>query len=71
VRNRFAGTCYRCGGHVAKGRGELERVTPEQYRMWPLTAKTRWLLVHGSCQIRFMNTDVHFQHNPAKTREAA
>lgn len=25
MRNRFQGTCYRCGGHVAKGAGHFER----------------------------------------------
>ena len=25
MRNRFPGTCYRCGGHVAKGAGHFER----------------------------------------------
>ena len=27
MRNRFPGTCYRCGGHVAKGGGHFEPVS--------------------------------------------
>lgn len=25
VRNKYAGTCYRCGAHVAVGKGHFER----------------------------------------------
>lgn len=25
MRNKYAGTCYRCGGHVAPGAGHFER----------------------------------------------
>lgn len=25
MRNKYPGTCYRCGGHVAKGEGHSEK----------------------------------------------
>lgn len=37
MRNRYPGTCYRCGGHVAAGEGHFERFIG------------RWRTQHASC----------------------
>lgn len=39
MRNRYPGTCYRCGGHVAAGDGHFERFMG------------RWRTQHASCAI--------------------
>ena len=40
MRNKFPGTCYRCGKHVAKGEGNFER------------HKGSWRLQHAECAIQ-------------------
>ena len=39
MRNRFAGTCYRCNGHVPKGAGHFEKI------------KGGWRVQHADCAI--------------------
>lgn len=40
MRNRYPGTCYRCGGHVAKGAGHFER------------HQGGWRTQHADCAIK-------------------
>jgi hypothetical protein len=44
MRNRYPGTCYRCGGHVASGDGHFERF------------KGGWRTQHATCCIEFRGT---------------
>lgn len=44
MRNKFAGTCYRCGGHVAPGDGHFERFN------------SGWRTQHANCAIKFRGT---------------
>ena len=43
MRNRFAGTCYRCGYHVPPGAGHFER-----YR-------ATWRVQHAECALWWRN----------------
>lgn len=40
MRNRYPGTCYRCGGHVAAGAGHFERHSGS------------WRVQHADCAIK-------------------
>lgn len=40
MRNRHAGTCYRCGGHVPKGAGHFERIPGG------------WRIQHAACCLK-------------------
>jgi hypothetical protein len=44
MRNKFPGTCYRCGGHVAPGEGHFERF------------RNGWRTQHAACAIEHRNT---------------
>ena len=44
MRNRFAGTCYRCGLTVAAGEGHFERF------------RGAWRTQHATCAIEFRGT---------------
>lgn len=44
MRNRFPGTCYRCGGHVAPGDGHFEKF------------RLGWRVQHAKCAIEFRGT---------------
>lgn len=43
-RNRFAGTCYRCGNRVEVGEGHFERF------------RGSWRTQHAECAIKFRGT---------------
>ena len=43
MRNRYPGTCYRCGQPVAKGAGHFEKVRGSR--------PARWLTKHAECAI--------------------
>lgn len=45
MRNRFPGTCYRCGQLVRKGEGHFER------------QHDRWQTQHAECAIKYRGTD--------------
>lgn len=49
MRNRFAGTCYRCGEHVAPGDGHFERLIGRG-----------WRVQHATCAIKYRGTDHEF-----------
>jgi len=56
MRNKFKGTCYRCGLEVNKGNGHYERY------------KGRWLTQHSTCAILHRGTNVSYNTaNPTKT----
>ncbi len=44
MRNRFPGTCYRCGEHVAAGDGHFERLAGQ------------WRVQHATCAIECRGT---------------
>ena len=46
MRNRYKGTCYRCGLEVAAGNGHFERY------------KGKWLTQHATCAILYRGTEV-------------
>lgn len=56
MRNRFPGTCYRCGKPVAAGAGHFEKITERNRR--PGETGT-WRTQHASCAIEHRGTDVH------------
>lgn len=45
MRNKFPGTCYRCGKLCEKGQGHFEKV----YRGWRVQ--------HADCAIKYRGTD--------------
>jgi hypothetical protein len=47
MRNQYAGTCYRCGGHVAAGEGHFERNRENR----------SWRVQHAGCAINYRGTD--------------
>lgn len=44
MRNKYAGTCYRCNEHCPAGEGHFERFG------------TTWRVQHASCAIEFRGT---------------
>lgn len=53
ARNRYPGTCYRCGQRVEPGDGHFERV-PEG----------GWRVQHAGCAIRWRGTKRHYLDDP-------
>lgn len=49
MRNKFPGTCYRCGGRVEPGDGHFERFT---------TTYAKWRMQHADCAIAYRGTEV-------------
>ncbi|PER55777.1 hypothetical protein CN495_08470 [Bacillus thuringiensis] len=58
VRNKYAGTCYRCGGHVGVGEGHFERY------------KGGWRTQHASCAIQHRELKRKREQEKVKHREA-
>lgn len=57
MRNRFPGTCYRCGGYVEAGKGHFERVGARQLsKLGESVRGKKWLLQHSDCAIEFRGT---------------
>jgi hypothetical protein len=57
MRNRFPGTCYRCGEYVAAGDGHFERVGDRQLdKLGESIRGKKWLLQHTKCAIEFRGT---------------
>ena len=63
-RNRFGGTCYRCGGHVPAGEGHFERISHSHRVKWNAPELRGWLLQHADCAIRYRGTKAHFLYAP-------
>jgi len=51
MRNKFAGTCYRCGKTVEAGDGHFER----KHR--------KWRIQHASCAIKWRGTNHSFSQD--------
>lgn len=66
MRNKFPGTCYRCGEHVAAGEGHFEYENAPGLR-WPQGQFQRnWPLVqHAACAITFRGTNTHYVFAPS------
>lgn len=62
MRNKYPGTCYRCGLPVAPGEGHFELISNAKREKWCTNAK--WLLQHARCAILFRGTDTHYLWNP-------
>lgn len=65
MRNRYPGTCYRCGGNVPAGGGEIEYVSHMGVH-WPQLAGYRnvMLLQHDACAIKYKGTYTHYLYAP-------
>ena len=48
MRNRFPGTCYRCGKTVEAGAGHFEKIVGTR----------NWRVQHAGCAIKYRGTDV-------------
>lgn len=58
MRNRYAGTCYRCGETVEPGAGHFERY------------QGRWRTQHANCAIKYRGTSKNAQDDAKKERTA-
>jgi hypothetical protein len=57
MRNRFPGTCYRCGERVEPNEGHFERVGNRQLdKLGESIRGKKWLLQHANCAIVFRGT---------------
>ncbi len=43
MRNKYPGTCYRCGGFVEVGAGHFEKI---------MGTKNKWRVQHADCAIK-------------------
>lgn len=72
MRNKFPGTCYRCGENVEANAGHFERFSQRVHGLkWPEHLKLygRWLTQHADCAIKYRGTNVHFKFNPTNSEE--
>ena len=60
MRNRFPGTCYRCGERVEAGEGHFERITSKVRT----AGNHKWRTQHADCAIIWRG-------KPQPTREEA
>jgi hypothetical protein len=51
MRNRFGGSCYRCGKYVEAGAGHFEALAASR------ATKTKWRVQHAECAIFYRGTD--------------
>ena len=65
MRNKFPGTCYRCGETVSAEAGHFERISNSQRRKWNAPRLHGWLTQHIRCAIRFRGTNTHHVYAPA------
>lgn len=63
MRNKYSGTCYRCGKTVAAGAGHFEKSTPAHAKKWRTQWSKwhKWLTQHAECAIKHRGTDVHYE----------
>lgn len=65
ARNKYTGTCYRCGQNCEPGDGYFEKVGQPQREKWPrMPASTRWQVQHEACARRYEGTAVHYLYEP-------
>lgn len=65
MRNRFPGTCYRCGERVEANEGLLDYKS-HMGSVWPALAGKRniKLIEHDACHDKYRNTDTHYLYAP-------
>ena len=57
MRNKFKGTCYRCGKPVEAGAGHFERFGSAERKLHPNAPFTvKWLTQHADCAIEHRGT---------------
>lgn len=56
MRNRHAGTCYRCGLRVEVGEGHFERVTAKRRAALNLARTVKWIVQHADCALAHRGT---------------
>ena len=61
-RNKFPGTCYRCGQWVEPGSGHYERAKGVQ------KLKGLWVLQHAECAIKYRGTKHKTKEQWPKTK---
>ena len=54
MRNRFGGSCYRCGNYVEPNEGHFEALAISKNQ------KNKWRLQHASCAIKYRGTPHQF-----------
>lgn len=58
MRNRFPGTCYRCGKRVETNEGHFEKVGDKNIaKLGEAVRGKKWLLQHATCAIEYRGTD--------------
>lgn len=65
MRNRFPGTCYRCGLVVEARAGHFERISGIHRKKWNAPNLRGWLIQHADCAIQHRGTSVHHLYAPA------
>ena len=61
MRNRYPGTCYRCGKTVLAGQGYFERFDRNNKAGWTDAEKrSRWRVQHVACAKIHRATATHF-----------
>ena len=65
MRNRYPGTCYRCGERVEAGGGTVDYVS-HVGATWPQLAgyKNIMLIEHDACAITYKGTNTHYLYAP-------
>ena len=56
MRNRFAGTCYRCGKTVEPGAGFFEKVNSKRLAALGLHTTTKFITQHKECSVKWYGT---------------
>lgn len=57
MRNKYQGTCFRCGGVVEPGKGHFQKVS------------AGWLVQHAECAIKWRGTKHHYKVHERKTND--
>jgi hypothetical protein len=58
MRNKYKGSCYRCGFEVKPYQGHFEKVTENQLKKYgKAVINKKWLLQHSECAIKYRHTD--------------
>ena len=60
-RNKYPGTCYRCGKTVPAGEGHFERIPVRKRQDGRAPESGKWRTQHAECAIKYRGTDHHYQ----------
>lgn len=60
MRNKFPGTCYRCGKQVPAGEGHFERAPASRMTMAERARGAKFRVQHADCAIKYRGTDQHY-----------